>query len=74
VVKKGGTADAKVTLRGVPSRSALTFGFNVGAPYVRIEGFDITNSPQFAAWDETEGVFIVEVVDNYRCGLRTSLL
>jgi MYXO-CTERM domain-containing protein len=70
VVSKGGTADAKITLLGVPSRSAMTYGFNIiGAPYVHVEGFDITNSPQFAGWDETEGVFIqsdyVEVVDNY---------
>jgi MYXO-CTERM domain-containing protein len=70
VVSKGGTAGAKITLIGVPSRSAMTYGFNIiGAPYVHVEGFDITNSPQFAGWDETEGVFIqsdyVEVVDNY---------
>jgi hypothetical protein len=70
VVKKGGTADAKKTFRSVPSRSAKMFGFNViGAPHVRIEGFDITNSPDFDGWDETQGVFVqsdyVEVVDNY---------
>jgi hypothetical protein len=70
VVAKGGTAGAKIVFRGVPARSAKMFGFNVdGAPYVRIEGFDITNSSQFDGWDETQGVFIqadyVEVVDNY---------
>ena len=70
VMKKGGAAGAKLTLRGVPSRAAQMFGFNVvSAPYVRIEGFDITNSPDFPGWDETQGVFIqsdyVEVVDNF---------
>lgn len=70
VLKTGGSADAKLTFRGVPSRSAKMFGFKViDAPYVRIEGFDITNSPAFDGWDETQGVFLqadyVEVVDNY---------
>jgi hypothetical protein len=71
VVKKGGKDGALVTFRAAPSRSAKMFGFNVlsDAPYVHIEGFDITNSPDFNGWDESQGVFVqadhVEIVDNY---------
>jgi hypothetical protein len=70
VVTRGGADGSMITLRAVPSRSVHMFGFNVtGAPHVRIEGFDITSSPDFAGWDETQGVFVqsdhVEIVDNY---------
>lgn len=70
VLSTGGSAGSIIHFIAEPRRTVYTFGFNTtGADYVRIEGFDITNSPAHTGWDETQGVFIgsdhVEVVDNY---------
>ncbi|MBW2526844.1 MAG: right-handed parallel beta-helix repeat-containing protein, partial [Deltaproteobacteria bacterium] len=70
VLSTSGTAGSPIRFVAEPRRSAYMHGFNTsGADYVRIEGFDITNSPSFQEWDETQGVLIdsdyVEVIDNY---------
>ncbi|MBI5478436.1 MAG: right-handed parallel beta-helix repeat-containing protein [Deltaproteobacteria bacterium] len=77
LLQTAGATGARITFRAEPRRQVTMHGFNTGWPwvqkyghYVTIEGFNITNSPQFTNWDDVQGVFIqdtnnLEVLDNY---------
>jgi MYXO-CTERM domain-containing protein len=78
LLQTAGADGARIVFRAEPRRQVTMHGFNTGWPwvekyghYVTIEGFNITNSPQFTNWDDQQGIFIqdttshLEVLDNY---------
>lgn len=76
LTQHAGEKGRPVVFRGEPRRTVQTRGFRTRHDYIRIEGFNITDTPD--GWNERQGIFIgsdfVEVVDNYIWNLPSTAI
>ena len=73
--KSGRSADARISFKSLPERTAIVSGFNLSHNYLRIEGFQITNDLSGKTEDGiTNSGMNNEIIDNYLYNVKRTAI